>query len=137
MTDDTVTKILKLSSGEEIIAQLMEETHPKTFVISHPLKLNCIPRATKQGIEESISLQRWIHFSEDNVYDIPKTQVLVITGASLGLTKFYDHCINRMIAEDASDDIYPTDRQLRLIEEEEEDLFDDLDDYRITSKLLH
>jgi len=42
-----------------------------------------------------------------------------------------------MIAEDASDDIYPTDRQLRLIEEEEEDLFDDLDDYRISSKLLH
>lgn len=136
MTDDTITKILKLSSGEEIIAKLMEETHPKTFVISHPLKLSCIPRATKQGIEESISLQRWIHFSEDNVYDIPKTQVLVITGASLGLTKFYDHCINRMNAEDESDDLYPTDRQLRSIEEEE-DLFDELDDYRITSKLLH
>ena len=135
MTDDTITKILKLSSGEEIIAKLMEETHPKTFVISHPLKLSCIPRATKQGIEESISLQRWIHFSEDNVYDIPKTQVLVITGASLGLTKFYNHCINRMNAEDEPDDLYPTDRQLRSIEEE--DLFDELDDYRITSKLLH
>jgi len=41
-----------------------------------------------------------------------------------------------MDAEDESDSIYPTDRQLRSIEEEE-DLFDDLDDYRITSKLLH
>ena len=41
-----------------------------------------------------------------------------------------------MDAEDESDSIYPTDSQLRSIEEEE-DLFDDLDDYRITSKLLH
>ena len=135
MTDDTITKILKLSSGEEIIAKLMEETHPKTFVISHPLKLSCIPRATKQGVEESISLQRWIHFSEDSVYDIPKSQVLVITRASLGLTKFYEHCITRMEVEDDLSP-YPTDRQLRSIEEEEY-LFDDLDDYRISSKLLH
>ena len=100
MTDEKITKILKLSSGEEIIARLVDDDQPKTFVVSHPLKLSCIPRATKQGIEESISLQRWIHFSEDNVYDIPKTQVLVITRASLGLTKFYEHCINRMDAED-------------------------------------
>ena len=135
MTDEKITKILKLSSGEEIIARLMEETHPKTFAVSQPLKLSSIPKATKHGIEEAISLQRWIHFSEDSVYDIPKSQVLVITGASLGLTKFYEHCITRMGVEDDLSP-YPTDRQLRSIEEEE-DLFDDLDDYRISSKLLH
>ena len=127
MTDEKITKILKLSSGEEIIARLMEETHPKTFAVSQPLKLSSIPKATKHGIEEAISLQRWIHFSEDSVYDIPKSQVLVITGASLGLTKFYEHCITRMEVEDDLSP-YPTDRQLRSI---------DLDDYRISSKLLH
>ena len=135
MTDEKITKILKLSSGEEIIARLLEETHPKTFAVSQPLKLSSIPKATKHGIEEAISLQRWIHFSEDSVYDIPKSQVLVITGASLGLTKFYEHCITRMEVEDDLSP-YPTDRQLRSIEEEEDE-FDDLDDYRISSKLLH
>ena len=136
MSNEDNVKIMKLSNGEEIIARLIEPVKPTKYIIEYPLKLSSTPKSTKYGVEEAISLQRWIHFSTENTFDVPSHSVIIITNASYGLIKFYEHCINRMDAEDESDSIYPTDRQLRSIEEEE-DLFDDLDDYRITSKLLH
>ena len=95
----TEYKILKLQSGEEIICDVVSKEHPRTFEIKAPLKVNVLPRVTKYGVEESISLQRWIHFSEENIYNIDKNKVMVITQASTGLSKFYEHCIQRMDAE--------------------------------------
>ena len=76
-----------------------------------------VPRVTRDGVEESLSLQRWIHFSDGERYDVPKTQVLVITNASVGLSKFYEHCIKRMKMEDIGE---PTENELKDIEYEEE-----------------
>ena len=132
MTDNT-TKIMKLSSGEEIIAKLIPEEHSSTFAIAEPLKLSAVPKMTKQGLEEAISLQRWIHFSEENIYTIEKSQVILVTSASLGLVRFYEHCVRKMRAED--DTTFPSNRELREIEEDDE--FDDLDDFQITSRLIH
>jgi hypothetical protein len=134
MTDESTIKIIKLSTGEEIVCNLVADQHPTLFSVSKPLKLSSIPKLTKQGIEESISLQRWIHFADEDIYDLPKSQVVVITKASYGLTMFYEHCIRKM---NAADDNYippPSVRDLNDIEDE--DLFD-LDEYEVSSKLLH
>ena len=117
MTQDTQYKIMKLSSGEEIICNLVADEHPRTFSISSPLRMISMPKVTKRGVEEALSLQRWIHFSETEVYDVPKTQVLVMTNASIGLSKFYEHCIKKMKLEDIEG---PTDNELREIDYEEE-----------------
>ena len=87
------TKIMKLTSGEEIICDVISDEHPRTFSVKMPMKVMTVPKATPNGIEEALSLTRWIHFTETNVYDVPKTQVLAIADASIGMKKFYSYCI--------------------------------------------
>ena len=128
------TKILKLSSGEEIICNVVQNVEKPYLSVVSPMKLNSYPKATRNGIEEALSLQRWIHFAETDTYDIPKSQIVVLTEASLGLTRFYDYCVSKSKRED--DSVLsgtPTNQELDDIMEEEWD-----EEYGDTvSKLLH
>ena len=124
----TEYKILKLTSGEEIICDVIADEHPRTFEIKEPLKVNVLHRVTNYGVEESISLQRWIHFSQENVYNIDKSKVMVITDASTGLAKFYEHCVIRM--KDEGEELRerePTNSELARIEAEN-DWYDEWED---------
>ena len=127
------TKILKLSSGEEIICNVVQSVENNISVVS-PMKLNSYPKATRNGIEEALSLQRWIHFAETDTYDIPKSHVMATAPASLGLTKFYDYCVSKSKREDGHVlSGAPTNEELDEIMEEEWD-----EEYGDTvSKLLH
>lgn len=121
MTEDNI-KIIKLSSGEEIICNVVHNAEKPYLSVISPMKLNSYPKATRNGIEEALSLQRWIHFAETNTYDIPKSQIIVLTEASYGLSKFYEYCVNKSKLEDET--ILtgaPTNRELDDIEEEEWD----------------
>ena len=128
------TKILKLSSGEEIICNVVQNVEKPYLSVVSPMKLNSYPKATRNGIEEALSLQRWIHCAETDTYDIPKSQIIVLTEASLGLTRFYDYCVSKSKRED--DSVLsgaPTNQELDDIMEEEWD-----EEYGDTvSKLLH
>jgi hypothetical protein len=66
-------------------------------------------------------LQRWVHFAETDTYDVPKSQIIVLTEASFGLTKFYLYCVNKAKWEEEGVLNPPTDADLRGIEEEEWD----------------
>jgi hypothetical protein len=114
-------KILKLSSGEEIICNVVNNPDQSYISVVRPMKLNSWPRATRNGIEESLSLQRWVHFAETDTYDVPKSQIIVLTEASFGLTKFYLYCVNKAKWEEEGVLNPPTDADLRGIEEEEWD----------------
>ena len=114
-------KILKLSSGEEIICNVVNNPDQSYISVVQPMKLNSWPRATRNGIEESLSLQRWVHFAETDTYDVPKSQIIVLTEASFGLTKFYLYCVNKAKWEEEGVLNPPTDADLRGIEEEEWD----------------
>ena len=114
-------KILKLSSGEQIICNVVNNPDQSYISVVQPMKLNYWPRATSNGIEESLSLQRWVHFAETDTYDVPKSQIIVLTEASFGLTKFYLYCVNKAKWEEEGVLNPPTDADLRGIEEEEWD----------------
>jgi hypothetical protein len=127
------TKILKLSSGEEIICNVVQNVEGNISVVS-PMKLNSYPKATRNGIEEALSLQRWIHFAETDTYDIPMSHVMATATASLGLTRFYDYCVSKSKREDGNVlSGAPTNEELDEIMEEEWD-----EEYgESVSKLLH
>jgi len=117
MTSDN-TKILKLASGEEIICNVIHNPENSYLSVTSPMKLNSYPKATSNGIEEALSLQRWIHFAETDTYDIPKSQVIVLTEASIGLVKFYEYCVKKSKHEE-DEVLSPSSRELAEIEEEE------------------
>ena len=136
MTEYTI-KIMKLSSGEEIISKLKED-HPRDWKVESPLKLMSIPKMGRGGLEEQISLIRWIHFSDEKTVNVPKSQVLAMVNASVGLCKFYEYCVKKIDGEyDLGEE--PSDSELRSIEEEEweDDYEDDIEDYPTPSKVYH
>lgn len=134
MTDNPIIKIMKLSSGEEIVSTLIDDSNPRTFNVQSPLKLQSVPKMTEYGIEESISLTRWMHFAEETNVDVPKTQVLGVATASVGLSRFYDYCLKKMNTEsDIGEE--PTDRDLDSIEEDEWE--EEFDSYDTPSKVYH
>ena len=124
----THAKILKLSSGEEIICNVENNPEASYLSVISPMKVQSYPKATRNGIEEALTLQRWIHFSETNTYKVPMSQVIVMTEASIGLSKFYDYCVKKMNIEE-EDVVQPTNKQLRDIEREEiEEEYEEWDD---------
>jgi len=126
--------ILKLSSGEEIVCRLVEDTQSGMIQITNPLLVSTTPRVTSLGLEESLSLRRWIHFSEEQVYSINKSMVVTKADASLGLSRFYELCVLKML-RDVEDEIrVPTEEELMEIEAEE--AFDEWES-SLTSKTIH
>ena len=126
--------ILKLSSGEEIVCRLVEDTQSGMIQITNPLLVSTTPRVTSLGLEESVSLRRWIHFSEEQVYSINKSMVVTKADASLGLSRFYELCVLKML-RDVEDEIrMPTEEELMEIEAEE--AFDEWES-SLTSKTIH
>ena len=132
MTEPQI-KIMKLSSGEEIVCDLLADEHPRTYNVRFPMKVMTVPRVTGDGVEESLSLTRWIHFAEESEADIPKTQVLAIVNASVGMQKFYEYCVRRL----ESDDLDTLDEPSSFELEEEDDYLDDFEDIDSPSKLIH
>ena len=134
MIDDNI--ILKLSSGEEIICKLVGDEHPKTFEISNPLMVSAVPKLTREGVEESVSLRRWIHFADEEVFSVNKSSVIVKADASVGLSRFYEACIIRMLSEEESNDWNryrePSEEELEEIEMEEA-----LESFNSISKTIH
>lgn len=126
--------ILKLSSGEEIVCRLVEDTQSETIQITNPLLVSTTPRVTSLGLEESVSLRRWIHFSEEQVYEINKSMVVTKADASLGLSKFYELCVLKMLREVDDEIRVPTEEELMEIEAEE--AFDEWES-SLTSRTIH
>ena len=137
MTEDNTIKIMKLSSGEEIISRLRED-HPRDWKVESPLKLMTVPKVGKGGIEEQISLTRWMHFAEEKTVNVPKSQVLGMANATIGLSRFYEYCLSKI---DGEYDLYedPSDAELSALEEEiwEEELEEEMDSYETPSKIYH
>ena len=124
-------KILKLTNGDEIITTLSAVKDNSVVTAHHPLKIHTYPRMSKQGIEESMALSRWVAYGENDSCEIIKNNIVAVTTASVGIGKFYDYCVLRMkqgrSAQLASQE--PTDEQLQRIEDElNEDLFDEYED---------
>mgnify|MGYP001359850729 CR=1 FL=1 len=122
------TKILKLTNGDEIITTLSGKNDTSVVTAHNPLKINSYPRVTKTGIEESMALSRWVSYGENDSCEIIKNNIVAVTTASIGISKFYEFCILRMKrGKDAFlSEQEPTPQQLRRLEEEmNEDMMDE------------
>ena len=119
-------RVFKLSNGESIIGTTLNETELFNFEnpiqISYPLKMIIVPKVTKDGIQEALTLSPWVHpMTETEFIDVNPSTVVMTAPASHGLQKYYDHCINHFdFHEDGQSMVTgPTDLELDDIEVEE------------------
>ena len=121
-TDTTTYKVLKLLNGEELICKLEDSVVDDSYEITNPLKMQVESKNTKQGPVESLSLSRWIGpYTEQSLFNIKTSHVLIIADASAGLSRYYEHVRKQIIKVDSPklDDI--------TNEEVYEDLLTDLE----------
>ena len=115
------TKVLKLSNGEEIITVITSADKSRPYIeVTNPLQVNLYPKPVEGGLVESMALSRWLTVSETQIANLNKNSIIAISDASIGLAKFYEHCVKKMTLSDNGrvwDE--PTDEDLDRIEDEE------------------
>ena len=139
------TKIIKLNNGDELVATV-SSTDVEFIKVVNPLKINVYPRYRENGnIEEAMAFSQWIKLSENQKYDVVKNNVIAITESSVGLTRFYEHCVKKWQDQKLPELRQPSKKELDKIEqefvkkflmrEEENKLDDDFDEP--ISKTIH
>tara|TARA_Y100000361_G_C10979894_1_gene248476 strand:+ start:23 stop:418 length:396 start_codon:yes stop_codon:yes gene_type:complete len=131
MTQESPYKIVKLVNGEDIIC-MMEDDGNKSYKVIWPLKMQIVPKMTKKGIMEALNLSTWIQvYTEERVFDLPSSSVVMMMEPSPGLTKYYELVLRKLMHEDEEVDEWTE-------EINEEDIYDELlEEEETPSKLIH
>lgn len=117
--------VVKLTNGEDIVCEVNEDTGSQ-LKISSPLKMDTIVRTTTKGVVESLSLARWVQpYSDEKYFNIEKISIVVMTPASVGLSRYYEYVLQN-ISQSTITKMHPTRKDLKVIEEEQMDLEEEL-----------
>ena len=128
-------QVIKLANGEDIVCNLVKRFGSKIEVTS-PLRMDTITKETDKGTMESLALSRWVQpYSDEKVFNIESNSVVIMTPASVGLSRYYEYVL-RNIKEDIVE-TPPTKKELRIIEEEELDLHEEIFSSEDLQKILN
>ena len=90
-----------------------------------PLKMDVMSRMTKKGIQEGLSLTRWVQpFTDEKNIQINKSTIVTMVPASLGMSKYYEYVLKsikgmKLVSSTTEDIEDPTDEELDEIALEE------------------
>lgn len=123
---NTNYQIIKLSNGENIICDIKEQSgsEPSLEVVA-PLKMDVMSRMTKKGIQEGLSLTRWVQpFTDEKNIQINKSTIVTMVPASMGMSKYYEYVLKsikgmKLVSSTTEDIEEPTDEDLNTIELEQ------------------
>ena len=109
--------VLKLANGEDILCNVVE-TQQGQLKIEAPLLMETISKVTQKGVVESLALGRWIQpYSDEDFFYIEKNSVVIMTPASAGLSRYYEHIIKNT-AKLGLKENGPSEEELQTIEDE-------------------
>ena len=131
-------QVIKLSNGEDIVCIVHENTTSREsskLKVSSPLRMDTITKQTDKGTMESLALSRWVQpYSDEKVFNIEKNSVVIMTPASVGLSRYYEYVLKN-IKEDIVE-TPPTKKELKIIEDEMLDLHEELFSSEDLQKIL-
>ena len=83
-------KVVKLSSGEQIVCYLTHEEGSVFIRMIEPLELKVLSDINEYGaVDETVCLSDWIHHSADNVFSIHKDRIVTISKPDENLKEYY------------------------------------------------
>ena len=124
---NTNYQIIKLSNGEDIICDIKEQSESEpSLKVTSPLKMDVLTRPTEKGIQEGLSLTRWVQpFTDEKNIQINKSTIVTMVPASMGMSKYYEYVLKSIkgmkLVTSTTEDIEgePTNEDLQKIELEE------------------
>ena len=96
-------KIIKLTNGDNLICQIIDDVDNGEYKINFPLKMEIHSVLTKEGPVASLNLSRWIGpYTEQSKFLIKSDHVLLVANASPGLSRYYEHVLKEFNQSDTS-----------------------------------
>ncbi len=97
MNTEIPYKVIKLTTGEEIVCRLGSEIVNDEYQLNYPLKMEVRTQITNNGAIDSLNLSRWIgSYTKQSLFHIKTNHVLLVAEASEGLCRYYDHVIKEI-----------------------------------------
>ena len=83
-------KVVKLSSGEQLVCYLTYEEGSIFVRMIEPMELKILSNLNDHGaVDETVCLSDWIHHTADNVFSIQKDRIVTISKPDENLKEYY------------------------------------------------
>ena len=106
--DEQFFGTLKLSSGEEVLGELLvsndPETHDDMVFIQHPAKTKVIEMDQDGEHKVAVGFMKWMNFSDEEFYVIAEDAVLSIAPMSKEAIRMYQRWVKKEILNDPEPD---------------------------------
>jgi len=95
-------KIIKMINGEDVICKIAEE-YKDAYVVEYPMSIvkNQVME-NENSVVEHTGLQRWMNYTHDTSFIIPKERILSLGNLAPDVTIYYKHIRKRLEKEDQS-----------------------------------
>ena len=95
-------KILKMINGEDVICKIAEE-YADAFVVEYPMAVvkNQVVEH-EHNIVEHTGLQRWMNYTLDTAFVIPKERIMSLGDLAPDVIVYYKHIQKRLQLEEQS-----------------------------------
>ena len=89
-------KIIKMINGDDIICKITEE-YKDALVIEYPMSIvkNQVMENEEQIVEHT-GLQRWMNYTHDTTFVIPKERIICLGNMAPDVTLYYKHVFKRL-----------------------------------------
>ena len=89
-------KIMKMINGEDVICKIMEE-YSDALVVEYPMSIvkNQVVESEDQIVEHT-GLQRWMNYTHDTTFVIPKERIITLANMAPDVTMYYKHVCKRL-----------------------------------------
>ena len=89
-------KIMKMINGEDVICKIMEE-YSDALVVEYPMSIvkNQVMENEEQIVEHT-GLQRWMNYTHDTTFVIPKERIICLGNMAPDVTMYYKHVCKRL-----------------------------------------
>lgn len=97
MTNEQFFGIIKLTTGEEIIAKVVPYQEEDGILVEHPLTIDAELIEMPFGTALKVDLSPWFRFTEDSIFFISKDKVVSIGEAETKILNLYRTTLKKMI----------------------------------------
>ena len=95
-TSSNPFKIIKMVNGDDVICKVAEE-YKDALVIEYPMSIVKIQiMENEEQIVEHTGLQRWMNYTHDTTFVIPKERIICLGNMAPEVTLYYKHVCKRL-----------------------------------------
>ena len=89
-------KIMKMVNGDDVICKIMEE-YSDALVVEYPMSIvkNQVVE-NEHNVVEHTGLQRWMNYTHDTTFVIPKERIITLGNMAPDVTLYYKHVCKRL-----------------------------------------